>query len=99
MNMQVIQGEERKLPRQIHQLILEERKLLTLTGVLDVDNFDDQKIEARTELGIIIVEGEQLHINRLSVDSGEMVVEGNIGGIAYIDKMPEKGGFFSRLLK
>lgn len=85
-----------------HKLVMEGRHLLTASGINDVDNFDESKIEAVTDLGTIIIEGEQLHIVRLMVESGELVVEGNIGGIAYIDRPTSvrgKDGFFSRLVK
>lgn len=82
-----------------HKLVLEDRHLLTLSGVVDVDNFDEYKIEARTELGNVVIEGEELHIVRLMIENGELVVEGNIGGIAYVQPYSSKGGFFSKLIR
>lgn len=85
-----------------HRLVLDDRHLLTVTGIVDVDNFDETKIEARTELGGLIIEGEGLHIVRLMLENGELVVEGSIGGVAYVESRPggtERGGFFSKLLR
>ena len=85
-----------------HRIVMDDRHLLSITGVLDVDNFDDGKIEAKTEQGDMIIEGSELHIVRLMVESGELVVEGNIGGIAYINEVGEQrssGGFLGRLFK
>ncbi|MBQ3141438.1 MAG: sporulation protein YabP [Clostridia bacterium] len=85
-----------------HKLVLDDRHLLTVSGIVDVDNFDETKIEARTEMGGLIIEGEGLHIVRLMLENGELIVEGSIGGVAYVENRgatAERGGFLSRLLR
>ncbi|MCD7775463.1 MAG: YabP/YqfC family sporulation protein [Clostridiales bacterium] len=79
-------------------LTLEDRKLLTVSGVSDIGSFDEQTVAAMTELGELTIKGENLHINRMSTEMGELVVEGEISSLAYTDIQP-KSGFFSRLLK
>ncbi|MGN0179009.1 MAG: YabP/YqfC family sporulation protein [Monoglobaceae bacterium] len=86
-----------------HKLVLNDRHLLTVSGIVDVDNFDETKIEARTELGGLIIEGDGLHIVRLMLENGELIVEGNIGGVAYVETptggYTHNGGFLSKLLR
>lgn len=82
-----------------HNLVLEDRKKLTLTGVSDVDSFDEQTIVAITDMGEITVRGENLHINRLSIDVGELFIEGEIQSLTYTDIQPKSGGFFSKVFR
>lgn len=85
-----------KLP---HNLILEDRRSLTVTGVSDVDSFDEQTVTVFTDMGELTVRGSQLHINRLSVETGELTMEGNIVSLSYSDEQQRSGGFFSRIFK
>ena len=62
----------------IQNLILENRGKLTISGVLDVLSFDDQVVIVETELGLLTVKGENLRINKLSIDTSEVIVEGDI---------------------
>ena len=70
----------------IQNLILENREKLTITGVLDVLSFDDQVVIVETDLGLLNVKGEGLRINKLSIDTSEVIVEGEIYNLAYSDK-------------
>ena len=76
----------------IQNLILENREKLNITGVLDVLSFDDQVIVVETELGLLNVKGENLKINKLSLDTSEVTVEGNIYSLNYSDKTLENKG-------
>ena len=80
-------------------VFLENRSLLNLTGVEDVDCFDEQTIRAFTNMGELIIRGRGLHINKLSVESGELSVEGNICALEYSDEQPRRGGVFARLFR
>ena len=59
----------------IQNLILENRGKLSISGVLDVLSFDDQVVILETELGLLTVKGENLRINKLSIDTSEVIVE------------------------
>ena len=85
----------------IQNLILENREKLNITGVLDVLSFDDQIVIVETELGLLTVKGENLRINKLSTDTEEVIVEGNISNLSYSDKnLPGKEtSFFSKIFK
>jgi len=76
----------------IQNLVLENRSKLNISGVLDVLSFDDQVVVVETELGLLNVKGEDLRINKLSIDTSEVIVEGDIYNLAYSDKSPEKKG-------
>lgn len=74
----------------IQNLILENRGKLSISGVLDVMSFDDQVVILETELGLLTVKGENIRINKLSIDTSEVIVEGSISSLAYSDKENEK---------
>ena len=82
-----------------HSLSLEERKNLTVSGVTDIGSYDEQTVIAETELGELTIKGEGLHIIRMSVDTGELIVEGEISSLMYSEIRDTSGGFFSRLFK
>ncbi len=69
----------------IQNLILENREKLTITGVLDVLSFDDQIVIVETQLGLLTIKGEDLRINKLSIDSSEVIIEGEIFNLGYSD--------------
>lgn len=70
----------------VHSIILEGRKKLSVSGVTDVDCFDENTVLLYTNMGELTVKGSELHVNDLSVTSGEMNVEGNIEAIIYGDR-------------
>ena len=82
-----------------HNLVLEDRRMLTVSGVSDVDSFDEETVVVFTDLGELTVRGSNLHINRLSVEVGELTVEGNIAALIYSDETPKSGGFFSKVFR
>ena len=69
----------------IQNLILENRGKLSISGVNDVLSFDDQVVMVETELGLLTVKGQNLKINKLSIDTSEVIVEGEISYLAYSD--------------
>lgn len=85
----------------IQNLVLENRNKLSISGVLDVLSFDDQVVMVETELGLLTVKGDNIHINKLSIDTSEVVVEGEISYLAYSDTSTEKtsGGIISKIFK
>ncbi len=79
-------------PNIIQNIVLENRKKLSVSGVLDVLSFDDQVIIIETELGLLTIKGENLRINKLSIDSSEVIVEGEISNLTYSDAETERKG-------
>lgn len=81
-------------------VILEDRHSLTVSGVSDVDSFDDKSIVIFTALGELSVQGSDLHINRLSLEIGEILVEGEINSLVYSEYgNKQQGGFFSKVFR
>ncbi len=82
----------------MHDMIIENRKKVTMTGITDVASFDEETIIAESECGEITIRGKNLKISRLSVDSGDMVVEGDVDSVLYAEGKAT-GSFFSRVFK
>jgi len=76
----------------LQNLILENREKLNISGVLDVLSFDDQVVVIETELGLLTVKGDNLRINKLSIDTSEVMVEGEIYNLQYSEKDLNKKG-------
>ena len=82
-----------------HTLFLENRKKFSLTGVTDVESFNDNEIIMCTSEGDMTVTGKDLHISKLSLDTGEINIEGQVDGVKYDIPQNQKTGFFSKLFK
>lgn len=81
-----------------HKLTLNERKNLTMSGVTEVVSFDDTAVVLRTALGTLEVQGQQLQLKTLSIDGGQVAVDGHISALFYEEPRAE-GGFWGRLFK
>ena len=79
-------------------VMLENRAKLTITGVRDVDSFDEQNVVAYTDYGQLTIQGSSLSISQLSVESGDLLIEGNVSSLLYTDNRPNEG-FFKRLFR
>ena len=89
---------DRARPEAAHHIILEERERLTVSGVEEVESFDENTIVMSTVKGTLVVRGEDLHIEKLSLDGGDMKVEGSVDSLTYEDdRGRQSGGFFARL--
>lgn len=76
-----------------HNIIVENRKKVAITGVLDIDSFNEQGVIALTEQGILIIKGADMHINKLSVENGDVSIEATrIDSITYTDVNNKKAG-------
>ena len=82
-----------------HSLSLEDRRRLLVSGVTDVESFNEQEVIMGTSLGLLAVRGEDLHMEKLSVDSGDVVVTGNIDTMEYEESPVKNEGFFARLFR
>lgn len=79
-----------------HKLTLNERKALTMTGVTEVVSFDDNAVILRTSLGTLVVHGKQLQLKTLSLDGGQVAVDGTIAGLIY-EEPKASGGWLRRM--
>ena len=92
-------AEEKKTVKLPHSVILENRKSLTATGVSNVDSFDEQTVVLHTVRGTLIVRGRDLHMQMLSLEGGQISIDGVVDALAYEDDGRESGGLFSRLFR
>ena len=74
----------------IQNLLLENRGKLNVSGVNDVLSFDDQVVIVDTELGLLTVKGENIRITKLSLDTAEVVIEGEISSLTYSNSKQDK---------
>ncbi len=91
--------EERSVPDSPHSLTLEDRRHLTISGVEDVERFDETIIILSTAQGALTVQGSGLHIEQLSLNGGDLKVEGLIESLSYEDRVEQAGGLFARLFR
>ena len=84
-----------KIVKQNHNMILENRKSLSISGITDVDSFDEKEIILYTQLGELTVQGRELHIDAMSVETGDMTITGDIWALIYGDR--DKKGPISAL--
>jgi sporulation protein YabP len=97
--------EEKKVQKKTgelpHNIVLENRQKLNVSGIYDVDNFDESSIEVYTSAGFLTIHGNDLHISKLNIENGEVSVEGEIWSMEYSDGEYKKGagGFFSKLFR
>lgn len=93
--------DDKRLSNVRHQLVLAERERLTLDGVTHVESFDDREIVLDTELGGLIVQGDDLHIKELNLEKGNLLVSGYVQSIEYLgDSLGKRGkGLLARLFR
>lgn len=87
-------AEQQNLP---HRLTLDERRSLTMTGVTEVVSFDEDAVVLRTGLGTLLVQGRELQLKTLTLDGGNVAVDGQISALSYEE--PRSGGWLSRLIR
>ncbi len=82
-----------------HNVIMEDRRKINVSGVSDVDSFDEQTVVVFTDLGELTVKGSDLHISQFSMESGELIIEGKISSLVYTESAPKASGFFGRVFR
>lgn len=81
-----------------HRIVLDNRNRLTVSGVDGVESFDETSIVMSTAEGSLIIRGESLHIEKLSLD-GDLLVEGTVDSLTYEEEEPRQGSFLGRLFR
>ena len=89
--------EGRDGPALSHHVALEEREQLVISGVEEVESFDESAIYLTTAQGGLEIQGEGLHIEQLSLDGGDLKVEGRVNALIYDTDGRERGGWLGRL--
>ena len=80
-----------------HQLIMQDRRTVELTGVTSIGNFDDSSVVCSTTKGTLTIRGNQLHLSKLDIEGTQVSIDGEIDSLEYTDI--RKGGLFSRLFR
>src|SRR5690606_10034369 len=70
----------------VQNILMENRERMSISVVVDVESFDEESVVVETEMGSLVIKGEDLHINKLSIDSSELNIEGYITGLYYSDR-------------
>lgn len=94
--------ELKKSTNTFQNIVLENREKMNVTGIVDVLSFDDQIIIIETELGLLTIKGEDLKINKLSIDTSDFIVEGRINSLTYSNTdsgMPKSKNILSKIFK
>ena len=90
-----------RVTQQEHQLKLNNRRLLEITGVKEVDSFDNEEFLLETVMGYLIIRGQNLQLKNLDVGEGIVAIKGKVYEVSYVDEHSQEKakGFFSKLFK
>lgn len=93
--------EERRAGSDLHQLALAGREKLQVDGVRNVGSFDGDEVVLETEMGVLVIKGENLHMQHLNLDQGKVAVQGKVHSLTYAedDLTQRSRGFLGKLLK
>ena len=80
-----------------HALSMGARRHISISGVCEVESFDEQTVILSTDCGEMTLEGEGLHIGTLDIARGVVEVDGKVNGLYYSDSAPARRGFRARL--
>ncbi len=99
--MYIEEPREKPVSNAPHKVVIDSREKIIITAVEDVDSFNEVEIILLTNHGFITVTGEDLHINKLNLEDGQLVVEGKIQSIDYADHEEQrtKRGMFSKMFR
>jgi len=86
-------------PARPHSITLDERSRAHITGVEEVDSFNEQMIVLGTTAGALTLMGDQLHVSRLNLEEGQLIIEGRVAALEYDEKARKAGGWPLRLFK
>lgn len=84
---------------QNHRILLDARSRLTISGVDGVESFDESSIVMTTAEGDLVIRGSDLHIEKLSLDGGDLLVEGTVDSLTYEEDDRDQGSFLGRLFR
>ena len=91
--------EQKNILKKHGNLIVENRQKLSVSGINDIESFDTGKIVLITFDGLLTVTGSDMRVKKMSSESGEALIEGNIDGCVYTENRHEKESFLRRVLK
>lgn len=99
--MYIDEPKERPVNKTPHKVVIDSRSKIVITAVEDVDSFNETEVILLTNHGFITVTGEELHISKLNLEDGTLVVDGKIQCVDYADheEQRQKRGMFSKVFR
>lgn len=94
--------EEKKFINENHTLKIVNRENISLTGINDLLSFDEELVIAESEEGVLVIKGNNLHVNKLDLDHGQLEITGRMSNLNYEDNhhmSKNKPSFFSKIFK
>jgi len=88
-----------KLRPRAHSIHIDNRMRISVTGVADVESFNEQEVMLITEAGPLNIVGSNLHLAKLNLEDGQISIEGELLALDYEPPIPEKRGLFARVLR
>ncbi|ADD03353.1 sporulation protein YabP [Thermoanaerobacter mathranii subsp. mathranii str. A3] len=85
-----------------HNITIENRERISISGVTNVVSFDEETVILETDLGVLTIRGQGLHINKLNLDDGQVSIDGEVVNLNYSDKsglIGKSGGFIGRMFR
>jgi len=82
-----------------HNITMQERKSIMITGVKKIDSFDNEEFLLETTLGNVIIKGSELEIIKLDTYQGNVSIKGTVNSVTYTDNVKKEEGVFSKLFK
>lgn len=91
--------DEKYAKEEQQNIIIENRRRISVSGVDEVDSFDERDMILQTKLGTLSIKGDNLHINKFNVDTGELIIDGDVDEVIYHDigGYSKKGSFLSKM--
>lgn len=83
----------------VQNIIIENRRKISVSGVDEVESFDEQDMILQTNMGTLSIKGDNLHINKFNIETGELIIDGDVDEVMYHDVSgySKKGSFFSKI--
>ncbi|MCX7614316.1 MAG: sporulation protein YabP [Clostridiales bacterium] len=81
----------------VHSVVIDARNRINISGVQEVESFDENNVIVFTSAGMLTISGENLHVDKLNIENGELDVEGRVDALEYSDDSPNRGSFWSRV--
>lgn len=82
-----------------HNIILEDRRKLVLSGILEVESFEEECVQLKTAKGELNIRGDGLKMESFVSETGDLIINGNIYALIYLNDSAKKQGLFNRLFK
>ena len=101
-NMKVTMVQKAATEEKSHNIIIENRRKMNLSGIANVESFNELEIVLETQLGILTIKGMSLHMSKLNLETGDLIIDGSVDSCVYSERQDLKtkgAGFLGKLFK